>query len=82
MIYMKHKDHGNAHFPDGKQAELEAQGYVRWPRSKDVKVGIVPPVMPSSASTRKAMLDEADRRGLKVDGRWSDARLAEELSKV
>lgn len=31
---------------------------------------------------RAALLAEAEAKGLKVDGRWSDARLAEELAKL
>ena len=35
MIYMKHKEHGNVHCDAKKQAELEAQGYVRFPHGDD-----------------------------------------------
>ena len=31
---------------------------------------------------RTALLAEAEAKGLKVDGRWSDARLADELAKL
>ena len=31
---------------------------------------------------RAALLAEAEAKGLKVDGRWSDARLADELAKL
>lgn len=41
MIYMKHPEHGNKHFPDAQQAELEAAGWVRWPRTAEQKAGVV-----------------------------------------
>lgn len=41
MIYMKHPEHGNKHFPDAQQAELEAAGWVRWPRTAEQKAGAV-----------------------------------------
>lgn len=41
MIYMKHPEHGNAHFDDAVQAEKEAQGWVKWPRTPDQKYGVV-----------------------------------------
>ena len=95
MIYMKHKEHGNAQVADAEQAQREIDGWVRWPRTKDQKAGIfaapakavtAKPIEPAESSKpatgRNSMLDEAERRGLKVDGRWSDARLAEELAKA
>jgi hypothetical protein len=45
MIYMKHSEHGNAHFDDALQAEKEAQGWVKWPRTPEQKAGIEPVVI-------------------------------------
>lgn len=47
MIYMKHSEQGNAHFDDALQAEKEAQGWVKWPRTPDQKAGIVVAVEPA-----------------------------------
>lgn len=46
--------------------------------------GYVPAYVAPPAATidRAALMAEAEARGLKVDGRWSDARLAEELAKL
>lgn len=41
QIYMKHPDMGNEHFAAERQAELEAQGWVRWPRTAAQKLGQV-----------------------------------------
>jgi hypothetical protein len=41
MIYMKHPELGNKHFDDAEQAEREAEGWVKWPRSKEAKFGAV-----------------------------------------
>lgn len=41
MIYMKHSELGNAHFDDVLQAEKEAQGWVKWPRTPEQKSGSV-----------------------------------------
>lgn len=41
MIYMKHAEHGNAHFPDDQEAALVAAGWVKWPRTAEQKAGIV-----------------------------------------
>ena len=37
---MKHSELGNAHFDDALQAEKEAQGWVKWPRTKEQKDGV------------------------------------------
>ena len=39
MIYMKHPVLGNRHVDDAEQAEREAAGWVRWPRTKAQKEG-------------------------------------------
>lgn len=41
MIYMKHPEHGNAHFDEALQAEKEAQGWVKWPRTPEQKAGLL-----------------------------------------
>ena len=40
------------------------------------------PAYVASAVDRAALLAEAEAKGLKVDRRWSDARLADELAKL
>jgi hypothetical protein len=92
MIYAKHPTLGNAQFPDDKRAELEAQGWVIWPRAPEQKAGQVaapreepqappPPASAVAASvvTRAEALAYAEQRGVRVDGRWSDSRLMKEL---
>lgn len=37
MIYAKHPELGNAYFPDAKRLEIEAAGWVVWPRTKEQK---------------------------------------------
>lgn len=104
MIYMKHAEHGNAHFVEEEQAQREADGWVRWPRTREQKAGVVatkvltaipagefvrldaaadrvPPVPQVVPDTRETLLAAAAAEGLKVDRRWSDARLAAELKK-
>lgn len=42
MFYLKHKVHGNVHVEtEGEAKALEDKGYVRWPRTKEQKAGIV-----------------------------------------
>jgi hypothetical protein len=48
MIYMKHPEHGNAHFPDEQEAALVADGWVKWPRTAEQKAGISAPVVPDA----------------------------------
>ena len=40
------------------------------------------PAYVAAVVDRAALLAEAEAKGLKVDGRWSDARLADELAKL
>lgn len=40
MIYVKHPVLGNKHARESEQSELEAAGWVRWPRSKEQKAGV------------------------------------------
>jgi len=40
MAYMKHPTEGNRHVPDAEVPALQAQGWVKWPRSLSEKVGI------------------------------------------
>ncbi len=42
MLYMKHHELGNAHVADAEQAQREADGWVRWPRTKAQKVNAAP----------------------------------------
>lgn len=37
MAFLKHPIHGNKHVDESEVAELVAQGYVQWPRSKSEK---------------------------------------------
>lgn len=43
MIYVKHPTLGNKHVPDSEQSALEAEGWVRWPRTAAQKAGVPPP---------------------------------------
>lgn len=42
MAYMKHPERGNKHVPDADVEQLQAEGWVRWPRPKEQKAGVVP----------------------------------------
>ena len=58
MIYAKHPEHGNAYFPDVKRLEIEAAGWVVWPRTKEQKAArpapvAAPAVTPDPASPRQ-----------------------------
>lgn len=46
------------------------------------KAGYVPVYVPVEDLAREAMLIEAGEKGLRVNRRWSDARLAEELASM
>lgn len=40
MFYLKHPEHGNRHVKTEAECKrLQADGWVRWPRSKDEKEG-------------------------------------------
>jgi len=80
MIYMKHSEFGNGHFEDEEQGKLESQGWIRWPRTGNQKAGIVETV--TEVITREQLESTAEAIGLKVDGRWSDARLIKEIEKL
>jgi len=50
-------------------------------------LGYLPPLAaseshPGEQPARDALLQQAELAGLKVDGRWSDKRLADELAKL
>lgn len=87
-IYMKHAKFGNEHCDESEQAAREAAGWVRWPRTQEQKKVGVPsgPDVPSETKPRKQSRDELEETAqlleMKVDGRWSNARLAEEIAKV
>ena len=47
MVYVKHSELGNKHVSDEEAKKLVNEGWVRWPRSKEEKVGgvkLVPPM--------------------------------------
>jgi hypothetical protein len=46
MAYVKHPEHGNKHVPDDQVEALVAQGWVKWPRTKEQKAGF--PFVPAS----------------------------------
>lgn len=72
MIYMKHPEHGNKHFPDSEQVTREAAGWVRWPRTPEQKRGEVPA---AAEQDRGELEQQAAELGIKVDKRWGTARL-------
>jgi hypothetical protein len=89
MIYMKHQEHGNKHFPDSEQAEREAAGWVRWPRTPEQKRGVetkrysdgssatgtsLPDHSPAEQE-RSELEQQAAELGIKIDKRWGDKRL-------
>lgn len=41
MIYVKHPEHGNKHIPAEEVESHVSAGWVVWPRSADVKAGLV-----------------------------------------
>ena len=89
QIYMKHPTEGNSHFPESDQAELEAKGWVRWPRTAEQKRGasvVVDSVAPEAPAAievdRAALLIRARELGIKVDGRWRDERIAEAIENM
>jgi hypothetical protein len=49
VIYMKHPELGNAHFPDAEQKKLEGEGWVRWPRTPEQK-SAAPQAKPESSA--------------------------------
>ena len=91
MILVKHPTLGNKHVHESEQTSLEAEGWVKWPRAKAQKVGSVVEAVeekadaPSEtvvAKTRADLLVDAEALEIKVDGRWSDKRLMDEIKKV
>jgi hypothetical protein len=48
MTFIKHPEHGNKHVSADEAAASVRDGWVIWPRSKEVKAGIVPPVVEQS----------------------------------
>jgi hypothetical protein len=45
MTFIKHPEHGNKHVNADEATALVREGWVIWPRSKEAKAGIVPPVV-------------------------------------
>ncbi len=45
MAYVKHAALGNKHVKDEEVAKLEAEGWVKWPRTKEQKTGLTPAVV-------------------------------------
>lgn len=85
MIYMKHAEHGNRHFEAGEQAAREADGWVRWPRTKEQKAGIqakpAPVAEPVPAtSTREDLERQARALGVAFRHRLGDKKLAEAIA--
>lgn len=60
-----------------RKAELKAQGY-RIVDARFAPADWLPPTVPSSDDLRA----QAEAMGLKVDRRWGDARLREEIAKA
>lgn len=66
-VYMKHQTLGNRHFPDSEQKAREADGWVKWPRTKaqksasptfmsePVALPISPPIAPPVVLDREAI---------------------------
>jgi hypothetical protein len=48
MAYMKHPTEGNRHVADSEVPALQAQGWVKWPRTLSEKQGTVPDYLPHS----------------------------------
>ena len=82
MIYMKHATLGNANFEDKEQAQKESEGWMKWPRTKEKKEEkvVVTEQKFVAVKTRSELNRDADALGIKVDGRWSDERLAQEVN--
>lgn len=55
MIYMKHAERGNKHFPVSEEEARLAEGWVKWPRTKEQKAGVapVPPADPVATEAVK-----------------------------
>lgn len=80
MIYMKHAEHGNKYFPDERQAELETQGWVRWPRTAAQKAADrAPAAAPAAEPTKEELQERCAALGIKTDARWGMKRLQEAL---
>lgn len=83
MKRMKHPDHGFHHAYNMLEEEtMRKNGWV-----DDVPAPAPAPAAddgpgPEAAPDRAAMLADAGARGIKIDRRWSDARLAEELAQA
>lgn len=81
MKRMKHPDHGFHHAYNLLEEEaLRKNGWV-----DDVPVVVpeaVPEADPESTPDRVTLLETAAALGVKIDGRWSAARIAEEVAKA
>jgi hypothetical protein len=82
MIRMKHPRHGFHHAYN--LLEEEAMRKAGWVEDVAEPAREVEPEAdePEVTPDRAAMLADAEARGIKVDRRWSTARLAEELAKA
>lgn len=79
MKRMKHPNHGFHHAYNTLEEEtMRKNGWVddvaEPPAEEETE--------PESTPDRAAMLADAESRGMRVDKRWSTARLAEELAKA
>lgn len=79
MKRMKHPTHGFHHAYGTREEEaMRKNGWV-----EDITAEVVSDEPePESTSDRVALLATASELGVKVDGRWSTTRLAEELAKA
>jgi hypothetical protein len=81
MKLMKHPDHGFHHaYNKAEEDTLRKNGWV-----DDVPAVIspetAPEMEPESTPDRVTLLETAAALGVKIDGRWSTARIAEEVAK-
>ena len=61
MFLVKHKEHGNRHVASLDEAKaLQGQGWTKWPRTKDEKLGIAPkPAAPPVQQPKSPELGKA-----------------------
>lgn len=80
MRRMKHPNHGFHHAYN--LLEEETMRKAGWVDDTPDVSAIEPESEPEVTPDRAALLETADSIGLKIDRRWSTARLAEELAKA
>ena len=73
MLYLKHPEFGCRHVADAEAAALEADGWTRFPRSREAKAaGPWPPVNTAPAVTLESVRALLDELGIKYDRRVKD----------